>query len=262
MSNEQEVLAIRYGTVASSRRQLFHGYELYNEPDASLAMDYFFWVIRSREEIILVDTGFGPDVGRRRGRTLLIEPVEALRRLGITASQVSRILVTHCHYDHIGNLPLFPDATITVQRQELDFWTGPDARRCQIGHVVEADEVDYLRAAVREGRVQLLNGDTELSSGIRTLMVGGHSPGQQITIIETKDQPIVLASDALHFYEELERDMPFAIFTDLIATYRAYDLLRELEARGGIVAAGHDPSVVNRFARYSEESREFAFRIA
>jgi hypothetical protein len=62
----------------------------------------------------------------------------------------------------------------------------------------------------------------------------------------------VLASDALHFYEEVERDRPFAILADLPAMYRAYDTLAQLASQPGThLVAGHDPAVRDRFARYS-----------
>jgi glyoxylase-like metal-dependent hydrolase (beta-lactamase superfamily II) len=262
MSVDPEVIAIRYGTIAGSRARFFHGYELYDEPDGPLAMDYFFWVIRTERETVLVDCGFDPEVGRRRGRRVLIEPLEALGRIGIAADDVSRVIVTHGHYEHIGNLSQFPSATIVVQKRELDFWSSADARRRQIGSVVEADEIAQLTATLREGRVDVVDGDRELSPGIRAVVVGGHSPGQQVTIVESTERPIALASDALHFYEELERDMPFAIFTDLVAMYRAYDTLRGLRSAGAVVVAGHDPAIMTEFPAYSSETGDFAVRLA
>ena len=62
----------------------------------------------------------------------------------------------------------------------------------------------------------------------------------------------VLASDALHFYEEVERDRPFAILADLPAMYRAYDTLAQLAAQPGThLVAGHDPEVRARFAPHA-----------
>ena len=82
-------------------------------------------------ETIVVDCGFDPEVGARRGRTCLCAPLEALRALGVEPESVSTVVVTHLHYDHIGNLAAFPAATLIVPRRELDFWTGPIAARFQ-----------------------------------------------------------------------------------------------------------------------------------
>jgi len=256
-----EVVAIRFGTVTSSRSQLFYNYGLYGEEDAVIAMDYFFWVIRNDRDVILVDTGFQAVVGRRRGRTPLIDPLAALAALGISKEQVSQIVITHLHYDHIGNLAAFPEAAITIQRREVDFWTSPDAKHPQIEYLVEPSEIEYVREEVETGRMRCVDGDSRITSGVRVELVGGHSPGQQIVIVDGARRPIVIASDALHFYEELERDMPFGIFTDLVDTYRAYGTLRSLEEGGAVVVAGHDPSVMTRFETMGRPGEHMAVLI-
>jgi len=65
----REVLAVRYGHRMTTRAESFLNYHLYGEPDAALAIDYYFWVIREPGgAVTLVDTGFAPAAGDRRGR--------------------------------------------------------------------------------------------------------------------------------------------------------------------------------------------------
>jgi len=244
---EHEVFAVRYGTRTMLRSEAFHRYSVYDEPDAPLTIDYFFWVLRSGTGVTLLDCGFAPDAGARRGRTLLVDPLDALADLGIAAGAVNEVIVSHCHYDHIGNLDRFPEATIVVERAELDFWTGPLASRAQFAEPSEPAEIAYLARAAAEGRVRLLDGGGTVAPGIELLAVGGHCPGQLVALVGPPGRRLVLASDALHFYEEMERDRPFAIFSDLPATYLAYETLRRLEADGGRIVAGHDPDVAARF---------------
>ena len=59
--------------------------------------------------------------------------------------------------------------------------------------------------------------------------------------------PVVLASDAVHYYEELERDRPFSIVANLADMYAAFDQIREIGDDGARVVAGHDPLVAERF---------------
>jgi glyoxylase-like metal-dependent hydrolase (beta-lactamase superfamily II) len=77
-------------------------------------------------------------------------------------------------------------------------------------------------------------------------LVGGHTLGQSILRVATASGEVVLASDALHCYEEMGLDRPFATFADLAGTYRAFDRLRELESSGATIIAGHDPLVTDR----------------
>lgn len=261
-SSDYEVTAIRYATLATTRHESFYRYQTYGEPDAPIQMDYYFWLLRNRDRTVLVDTGFNPDVGRRRGRTVLVEPLEALVRLGVEPKDVSHIILTHLHYDHTGNLKAFPHASLSVPRTELDFWTGPYAMRRQCMAAADPAEIEYVNEAWRAGRVQCIDDGQEIMPGISARIVGGHCPGQQITLVSAEGGPIVLASDALHFYEEMHRDMPFDVFFNLLDMYRAYDILRDLESgEGGIVVAGHDPAVMDRFRGIEGDGNGLAVQI-
>ena len=258
-----EILAVRYGTRETTKSECYYRYGSYGEPDTAIRMDYFFWILRSAGETILVDTGFAPDAGIRRGRECLCEPLRALRRLGVRAAQVSQIVLTHLHYDHTGNLEAFPDAELVVQQRELEFWTDPLAARFQLAAVVEPAEIETVVRARREGRLRILEGSEEIAPGIAAIDVGGHSPGQQVTVVDAEEGPVVLASDAIHFYEELERDRPFDVFVDLAEMYRGYDVLRDLSGQPGAkLVAGHDPAVMEMFPPVDGDDAALAVRIA
>lgn len=242
-----EVLALRYATRLTTRSDCFAGFAHSGEPDAELRMDYFFWIARNAERTVLVDTGFDPAVGTRRGRTCLQPPLEALARAGIAPSDVAQVVLTHLHYDHTGNVAAFPEAELAVQRRELDFWTGPLASRACFADHAEASEIAVVVAADRAGRVRCLDGSAPVAPGIEAIAIGGHSPGQQMLLVETTRRPVLLASDVLHYYEELEHDRPYVAFTGLEAVYAGLDRVRELESDGAVVVAGHDPAVLDRF---------------
>ena len=247
MSERYEVLAVRYGTRQASAAEVFLNYHAYHEPDRPLGMDYFFWVARSPARTVVVDTGFSPAGGAARGRTMLMDTVPALRAAGTTPDAVSQVVLTHAHYDHIGGLPAFPAAEILMTADEYDFWTGPMGRRGQFAHTTEAGELNRLRELRQAGRLTLTGPARTVAPGIELIQVGGHTPGQAIVSVATAEGPVVLASDAVHYYEELERDRPFSIVANLADTYAAFDRIRELAQAGALVVAGHDPLVAERF---------------
>jgi glyoxylase-like metal-dependent hydrolase (beta-lactamase superfamily II) len=251
-----EVLAVRYGSRTLTRGDYYLRYETYGEPDGEIVMDYFFWVLRSPGETILVDTGWKPDVAARRGRDLRLDPAEAMERLGARPGSVSRVLLTHLHWDHTGNLGRFPAAQLVVEERELEFWGSPMARRAQFSAHAVQEDVESVLEAERGGRVRRLHGDELVAPGVEARLVGGHSPGQAILVVETAGGPVVVASDAIHFYEELERDWPCSLVVDVPETYAGYDLLRELEAGGCRIVAGHDPLVLERFPKLGGELGE------
>lgn len=242
-----EVLAVRYGALRARRSELFYRYEAYGEPDAEVEMAYYFWVLRRDHRTILVDTGFDVAAGQRRGRTCLVPPVEALRASGVEPESVSTVVVTHFHYDHIGNLGAFPGAELVVPRAELEFWTGTLAERAHFAAHVESAEIARIEHAVQEGRVRETEGTEEILDGVTAIAVGGHSPGQLVIVVGD----VVLASDAIHFYEEQRLQRPFAVMASLVEMYRAYDLIGEL---GSVVVPGHDPRVMERFERVGDHA--------
>lgn len=247
----REVVAVRYGHRVTTRAESYLNYHLYHEPDANLDIDYFFWVIRDGRGTTLVDTGFAPHTGARRGRASYTTPAEAVARLGIDPATVTTIVVTHAHWDHTGNLHQFPRAQIVISQAEYDFWTSPMAQRAHFAAHAEPEEIAYLQAAAREGRLTFVEGRHALADGIELVEVGGHTPGQLIVSVITATGTVVLASDAVHFYEEVERDRPFAILADLPGMYRAYDTLAGLASRPDTwLVAGHDPLVRTRFAAH------------
>lgn len=263
MTVEHEVIAVRYGTLVARRSALYLHWDAYGEPDSEERLDYFFYVLRRAGDTIVLDTGFHPDEGERRGRTLLRHPRDALSDLGIDPGDVSRVILSHLHYDHVGNLDLFPRARIFVPETELSFWTSDMARHPQFARHVEPASISQLVALDREGRVDRYDGTQELAPGIRAITVAGHSPGQQVFVVETAGRPIVLASDAAHFYEELEYDRPFAVVVNLVEMYRAYAMLRDFRQElGAIVVPGHDPRVTERFDGVPDSPTGLAFRLS
>jgi glyoxylase-like metal-dependent hydrolase (beta-lactamase superfamily II) len=257
-----EILAVRYATLLTRKSALYYRYHEYGEPDAESRMDYFFWVLRRGDETVLVDTGFGPAAGARRGRELLWRTDEALGRLGIDPASIERVIITHMHYDHIGNLDLFEGAHLFVDARELEFWSGPYADRRGFAAATEPHELAWMARAVGDGRVTAVGAREEVVEGVRAVRVGGHCPGQQILEVATTDGDVVIASDAAHFYEEIALDRPFDVLSDLAECYAALELLRGYEAAGTPVAVGHDPEVMERFAPAGPGLDDLAVRVA
>lgn len=257
-SEAYEVLAVRYGTRQTSAADVFLSYPVYGEPDRPLGMDYFFWVARSPSRTIVVDSGFSPEGGAARRRTTLMDMATALRAAGVNPDDVGQVVVTHAHYDHIGGLPAFRAAEVIMTRSEYEFWTGPLGDRTLFAHHTEATEISHLRSLRAAGRLTLTGRSHQVAPGVALTEVGGHTPGQAVVTVDGGPGRIVLASDAVHYYEELERDRPFTTVVNLADMYAAFDQIREMEQDAGTrVIAGHDPVVAECFPAFHGEDGVF-----
>jgi glyoxylase-like metal-dependent hydrolase (beta-lactamase superfamily II) len=259
-----EVIAVRYATRETRKSDCYLHYASYGEPDEPLGMDYFFYVLRRDGQTVLVDVGFDPAVGARRGRTCLCPPLDALERIGVAPQSVSQIVLTHLHYDHVGNLAAFPHAELFVHQRELELWLGPLARRTQLASHVEAADLARIGSARDAGRVRVLRGrESSPLPGVVAVCVGGHCAGQLVLVVNGATGAVVLCSDAVHYYEELERDRPFAIVVDLAEMYEAYDTVRALAAAyQAALVAGHDPLVRERFPPLTGDRAELGVRLS
>lgn len=238
------VYALRYATVQRQPQENFIRPDPHDGPGS---MDYYVWAIVGADEAIVVDTGFGEEAARRRGRTLLCQPHEALRHLGIDAQAVRDVVITHLHYDHAGNLDRYPAATFHLQEREMAFATG--ACMCQpfLRHAFDVEDVVQMVRRVYDGRVRFHDGDAELRPGLSLHRIGGHTDGLQAVRVHTERGWVVLASDATHYADNLRRRSPFPIVYHVGDMLRGYERLLQLADSADHVVPGHDPEVRARY---------------
>jgi glyoxylase-like metal-dependent hydrolase (beta-lactamase superfamily II) len=254
-----EVLALRYGTCVTRRSLCFLDYGTRGEADGPQRLDFYLWVLRGDGRTVVVDTGFDRVAAAYRGRTCLIDPVQALQLAGVDAESVELLVLTHLHYDHIGNVSRFPRASLLVHSREIEHQLeGPREH----DPLVEAGELEVIEQARSAGRVIEASKDGEVAPGVLALWTGGHTPGQMIIVVRGGDRPIVLASDALHLHEEFEQGRLFTPLSDAVELRAAHELLRELARRGARIVPGHDAAVMERGTPLASELRGVGMRVS
>ena len=258
---EYETYALRYGSTGANKAGKFHDFAAYGEPDEPAPMEFYFWLLRNDDRIVLVDCGFDDVRTAERGYLHTNHPIELLARFGVRPEEVDHVVISHMHFDHIGNVELFPNATFSIASEEFQFWTGPFADREHLCRHTDAREVQMVVKLYQEGRVRLVESPEELFPGIKVTPMRGHTPGHIITEVATRTGSVVLAADAIHYYEEMERDRPYWVFTDLEGMYKSYAFLNELASHPGVsVVAGHDPAVLSRFKAVDDDCVDLAIR--
>lgn len=247
-----EVLALRFGTHADrpARDNFLHDEGQFTPGDTG-PLDFYLWVVRNERHFLLVDTGFPEEMARRRGRTLFRCPVDALADLGVTAEQVTDLVITHMHYDHAGNLDRFPAARIHLQEDELRFCTGPGMRHRAVRRPFEPVNVRTAVQRLFEERLVLHRGPAEILPGVTVHQVPGHTPGTQVVRVPTARGWVVLAGDATHLWDNIRLRSPFPILDHLSPMLDGYEVIEALADGPDHVIPGHDPRVARRFPALS-----------
>jgi glyoxylase-like metal-dependent hydrolase (beta-lactamase superfamily II) len=255
---EYEIYALRYATRGGRRAEHFIGGDPH---DADMPMDYFTWLVRGAGRTFVVDTGFTAEMAVKRRRSYLRSPIDALDALGVQAATVQDVIITHLHYDHVGNFDRFPAARFHLQERELNFATGRHMKYPFFAHSYEPEEVVGIVRLNFAGRVELHNGMVELAPGLTLHPTPGHTAGLQTVRVHTRRGWVVLASDSTHFYENMTRDRPFTIAFHLGEMLDSYRLIESLASSPDHIIPGHDPMVMQLYRAPVPELEGWAVRL-
>ena len=247
-----EVRAIRYGTVRDFPVSvLVQGADPAERLDLALA----FWLIQGADRTILFDSGFHRAHWFDRFEIAdFIRPDSAVQLAGLVADDVTDLIISHAHWDHMGGIDLFPNATIWIQADEFAYYTG--AAWQDGGGGGGSDPADLLELVRRNtvGKVQLVDGDdVEILPGIRVYTGARHTYASQYLSVAGNPR-VVLASDNAYLYRNLTEHRPVATFTPADTTANLQAITRMLELAGDLdnVVPGHDPE---QFVRFPTQGR-------
>ncbi|QII83913.1 N-acyl homoserine lactonase family protein [Bordetella hinzii] len=252
-------------------QDFFGGAGIYSNAGNSISpMIYTLLVggeVGGKRHVALVDCGFQNNHWLTRyAFSSWEEPKDVLGRLGFAPEDVETILVTHMHFDHMGNFEAFPNAKLYIQ---LDEYTGWSDAVCAVHQHETAQEkewvfssfdpVDLMRAAqgVSEGRVKFVRGDEEILPGVTArLAKDSHTFGSQWFEVSTANGPFIVAGDIAYWYSNIEHMWPPGYHQgNGFNQIKVYRQMREvLKGKTDRVIPGHDAELWKRHATWTAPS--------
>ena len=213
------------------------------DPERPVRVPVPVYLIETDTQRILIDTGLHPaavadaDAHYGQPNTLALFAPEQEQSVAdqIDLATVTKVVLTHLHFDHAGGLSLVPTSVpLVIQRSE---WNA--------GHDDAAVRRNFLFPddyAGSEREIVLVDGDHDLlgDGSIELLLTPGHTPGHQ----SVRAGDLVIGADVVHFASGLDDHRFPAFGDDLAAQGRSADRLRELRDGGLTVRPGHDPDVL------------------
>ena len=239
-----EIYAVKYATRAAERRDHFIGGDPHDSP---MPIDYFVWTAIGPTGAYVIDTGFTAEMAKQRGRTFLRCPTDSLKLVGVDAREVKDVILTHMHYDHVGNFDKFPNARYHLQAREMAYATGKYMRYPKLGHSFHVEDVVGMVRLNYKGRVEMHEGEVEVAPGIILTPTPGHSDGLQMARVHTKRGWVVLASDATHYYEHIMTNRLFSTAFHLGDMLDSYRVVERHAPTPRHIIPGHDPHVMREY---------------
>jgi glyoxylase-like metal-dependent hydrolase (beta-lactamase superfamily II) len=241
-----EVYAIRYATLKD-----FPVSGLVAGADRSRKLDIamMVWLVRGEGRNILVDAGFYREQFMRQWHPAdYVKPSEAIGRIGLKPDDITDIIITHMHWDHADGMDLFPKARIWIQKDELQYYAGEAWQGQRTHGGIDPDDVLAVVKLNTQGRVKLVKGDAqEILPGVTCYTGGKHTYESQFVGVNTGAGIVILASDNVYLYENIEKHVPIAATLDPDSNLRAQDRMKQLAANNKLIVPGHDPAVMTNF---------------
>lgn len=242
---DYKIFAIRYATIhAFPLSELVTGADKSQKQDIAMMV----WLIQGNGRNILFDSGFYRDKFMKRWKPdEYVKPSAAIARVGLKPEDITDVVISHIHWDHADGFDLFPKAKIWIQKDELEYYAG----QAWQGHrrtAADAEDIIGLVKMNTEGRVTLVDGDAqEIFPGITAYTGGKHTYASQYLAVKTARGMVVLASDNMYLYLNLERHAPIAETLDAASNLRAQDRMKQLASKPEWIVPGHDPAVMKNF---------------
>ena len=221
-------------------------------------INYYVWAIKAPNgETIVVDTGASPAQGAARKVPGYVSPIEVLARAGISGNNVTKVIITHMHWDHVGGmdgfLQAYPKATFYVQRREFDFCVkNPVSQRKPISILFDPVANKIVGDLERSERLVIVDGDYNLAPGVDLILAPGHTLGLQVVRVNTAKGPTVVGSDCAHVFRGYREDNPSVFIMDMPAWIQTFDKVKS-KAAIDLIFPGHDVLMHQGYPKVAED---------
>jgi glyoxylase-like metal-dependent hydrolase (beta-lactamase superfamily II) len=218
--------------------------------DEKIDIAFVIWLVRGGGHNILFDSGFHREKWFKYFPvTDYLRPDEAVRLAGVKPEEITDIVISHAHWDHMGGIDLFPKATVWIQREEFRYYTGAAWQAGGDHGGIDPEDVQELVQLNTEGRLRLVDGDdVEIFPGIRAYTGARHTYASQYLRVEGHPS-FVLASDNCYLYRNLAEHKASATFSeeDHAANIKNQERMTQLAGSPDRVVPGHDPLQFQKF---------------
>jgi glyoxylase-like metal-dependent hydrolase (beta-lactamase superfamily II) len=244
-TKEYQVFALRYCDEGKVQAK---DWIIGADQDDSVFVSFYYWLVKyPGGRNILVDAGF---IDSAHTTVNYVRPDSILRQLNISPNEISDIIITHPHHDHIGGIGLYPNAMIWMNREDYEYFIGPAWQPGGDARGLNKLDALNIKSVNDAGRLKLLSGDNiEIMPGIKAFTGSKHTFQNMYLLINSnsKKNKILLASDAVWFYMNLEKELPVSVCFDSTSYINSIRRMKSLVSDPNLIIPGHDNRLISKF---------------
>lgn len=215
---------------------------------------YMIYLIKGNGRNVLVDAGFTEPLKKYPMQAFTYErPDVLLKRVNINPNDITDVIITHPHRDHIGGIDLFPNAMAWMQKEDFNYFVGTAWQKG--GDSENFTDKDVLKIIQKniDGKLTLINGDSiEIMPNIKVFIGSKHTYESQYVLIGTGADKVIIASDNSWLYYNLANLLPIPITFDQKAYLKNLKRMKSMVKNIDLIVPGHDPLVFTKFPKVVE----------
>lgn len=225
-----ELYAIQYGESLFSTKKIFDDIK----DNTQVPFAWLFYVLKIDEKIILIDTGFSDEKKIKKYNINFQNPIELLRKSNINPEQITDIIITHSHFDHMGNVDQFDNAKIYISQTELtNFLKNTSNQKTK----------DFL---IDNNNLITFDNEINLFDTIKIKEIGGHTQGSSVVFIYNDNNKYVLTGDECYLIENCIQARPIGSLYD----HEKNKIFIETISRSNYeILTFHDPKIFKKYER-------------
>lgn len=248
-----EIFALKFASLNFKMPVAFSG--IGSTSKDSTGICYMIYLIKGGNgKNILVDAGFTEPLKKYPMQAFTyVRPDSILKRININPSDISDVILTHPHWDHVGGIDLFPNAMVWMQKEDFNYFVGTAWQKGGDSENFTNNDVLKIIQKNLEGKLTLINGDSiEILPNIRVFIGSKHTFESQYVLVGTGANKVIIASDNSWLYYNLTALLSIPITFDQDAYLKNLKRMRSMVKNVDLIIPGHDPLVFTKFLKVAE----------
>ncbi len=216
---------------------------------------YMVYVAKGNNKTILVDAGFTetPPMYNMQAFTY-VRPDSILKRININPNDITDIILTHPHWDHIGGIDLFPNAMVWMQEKDFNYFVGTAWQKDVDNSTFNSKDVLKIIQKNIDKKLTLIKGDSiEIMPNIKVFTGSKHTYESQYVSFDTGSDKVIIASDNAWYYYNLTSLLSIPITFDQKAYIQNLKRMKGMVKNIDLILPGHDPEVFSKFPKVAED---------